>query len=81
VRSDLIRGQSVAVFPFGTGSFTSESPYMSPFWPRKPEIFPVLAEVGNSYLNSNVNAGGVRELLARYRSYSVVGPSTGLTLR
>jgi hypothetical protein len=53
VRPDLIRGQSVAVFPFGTGSFTSESPYMSPFWPRKPEVFPVLAEVGNRFCASH----------------------------
>jgi hypothetical protein len=35
---------------------------------------PVLAEVGNNDLHSNVNAGEVRELLAGYRSYSAVGP-------
>ena len=29
-------------FSVRTGSFTSESPFMSPFWPLIPEIFPVL---------------------------------------
>jgi hypothetical protein len=38
---------------------------------------PVPAEVGNSYLNSNANAGEARELLAGYRSYSAVGPTSG----
>jgi hypothetical protein len=47
VRPDLIRGQSISVFPFGTGNFPSKRPFMPPFLPLLPEIFPVLTEVGN----------------------------------
>jgi hypothetical protein len=43
LRPDLTRGDCIADFAFGTGK-----PFLASFWPQKPEIMPVLSQVGKS---------------------------------